>query len=69
MQWGTAGQMVGAWVLTIPAAGAVAAGAFAVSDAIGSGEGALAVGLAGAAAGATLFFVTSRRDPVTPDTV
>ena len=69
VEWSMAGRMAFAWLLTLPAAGAVAAGAFAVSDAIGSGEGALAVGLAGAAAGATLFFVTSRRDPVTPDTV
>ena len=69
VEWGMAGRMVFAWLLTIPAAGAVAAGAFAVSDAIGSGTGALTVGVVGGALGATLFFVTRHRDPVTPDTV
>ena len=71
VEWGMAGRMVFAWLLTIPAAGAVAAGAFEVSDAIGKGTGALAVGLVGGAVGAALFFVTSRKDPVTvtPDTV
>lgn len=41
--------MITAWVITLPAAGLVAAGAFELSDAIGGGWGGLAVGVAGAA--------------------
>ncbi len=69
VRWGLAGRMVTAWLITLPAAGLVAAGAFELSDSIGGGGGALVVGVCGAALAATLFFVTQRRDPVTADTV
>jgi PiT family inorganic phosphate transporter len=69
VRWGLAARMVMAWLVTIPAAGAVAALAFELSDTIGTGVGALFVGLAGAALAAALFLVTQRRDPVTAETV
>ena len=67
--WGLAAGMVAAWLVILPAAGAVAALAFELSDAIGSGFGAVLVGLVGAALAATMFLVTQRRDPVTAETV
>jgi inorganic phosphate transporter, PiT family len=69
VRWGLAGRMVTAWLVTLPAAGLVAAGAFELADALGAGAGALVVGLAGAALAAVLFVVVQRRDPVTADTV
>lgn len=69
VRWTLAGRMVTAWLLTLPAAGAVAALAFELSDLIGSGTGALLVGLLGASLAALLFWATQRRDPVTADTV
>jgi inorganic phosphate transporter, PiT family len=69
VRWGLAGRMVTAWLITLPAAGLVAAGAFELSDAIGGGWGALLVGLVGGALAALLFFTAQRRDPVTAETV
>jgi PiT family inorganic phosphate transporter len=69
VRWGLAGRMVTAWLVTLPAAGGVAALAFELSDAIGAGVGALLVGLGGAAIAALLFSATQRRDPVTAETV
>jgi PiT family inorganic phosphate transporter len=69
VRWGLAARMVLAWLVTLPAAGAVAALAFELSDAVGAGFGAVLVGVAGAALAATLFFLTQRRDPVTAETV
>jgi hypothetical protein len=61
--------MVTAWLIRLPAAALVAAGAFELSDAIGGGWGALLVGVAGASLAAVLFYATQRRDPVTAETV
>jgi PiT family inorganic phosphate transporter len=69
VRWGLAARMVAAWLVTLPAAGAVAGLAFELSDAIGAGFGAVLVGLAGAALAATLFLLVHRRDPVTAETV
>ena len=69
VRWGLAARMVAAWLVTLPAAGAVAALAFELSDAIGAGFGAFLVALAGAALAATLFLLTQRRDRVTAETV
>jgi inorganic phosphate transporter, PiT family len=69
VRWGLAGRMVAAWLVTLPAAGLVAAGAFELSEAIGSGGGALLIGLAGAAIAAGLFMSTQRRDRVTAESV
>ena len=69
VHWGLAGRMVTAWLITLPAAGLVAAGAFELADALGTGAGALIVGLAGAAIAAGMFFAVQRRDPVNAETV
>lgn len=61
---GLAGRMVLSWLVTLPAAGLVAAGAFAAADAIGAGAGSLVIGLVAAGAALALFIVTQRRDPV-----
>jgi PiT family inorganic phosphate transporter len=37
VRWGVAGNIVGAWVLTLPAAGAIGAAAYEVSEIFGSG--------------------------------
>ena len=69
VRWGLAGRMVMAWLVTLPAAGAVAAGAFELADALGAGLGAVVVGVTGAALAAALFFAVQRHDPVTAETV
>jgi inorganic phosphate transporter, PiT family len=69
VRWGLAARMVTAWLVTLPAAGAVAALAFELSEAIGAGVGALLVGLVGVAIAAGLYALTQRRDPVTAETV
>ncbi|WP_329130556.1 inorganic phosphate transporter [Streptomyces sp. NBC_01476] len=62
VRWGTAGRMVVAWGLTLPAAGLVAAGAALLADRGNWGIAAVAViGLAGCAA----VWAASRRRPVT----
>jgi hypothetical protein len=55
--------------LAFDSAGAVAALAFELSEAIGAGVGALLVGLVGVAIAAGLYALTQRRDPVTAETV
>ena len=69
VRWSLAARMISAWLITLPAAGLVAAGAFELSDAIGGGWGALVVGVCGAVVAALLFYATQRRDPVTAETV
>jgi inorganic phosphate transporter, PiT family len=69
VRWSLAARMISAWLITLPAAGLVAAGAFELSDAIGGGWGALVVGVCGAVVAAFLFYATQRRDPVTAETV
>jgi PiT family inorganic phosphate transporter len=69
VRWGLAARMVTAWLVTLPAAGAVAALAFELSVVIGAGFGALLVGLVGAGLATFLFLRTQRRDPVTAETL
>ncbi|MFI9234546.1 anion permease [Streptomyces sp. NPDC053079] len=66
VRWSTAGRMVAAWGLTLPAAGLVGAGAALLADQGDWGVAAVAV-LALAACGA--IWVASRRKPVTHDNV
>ncbi|MBL1097240.1 inorganic phosphate transporter [Streptomyces coffeae] len=61
VRWSTAGRMVIAWVLTLPAAGLIAAGAAILADQGNWGVAAVAV-LAIAACG--VIWVLSRRKPV-----
>jgi inorganic phosphate transporter, PiT family len=61
VQWGTAGQMAGAWLLTIPGAAIIAAAAFEGADLFGKGNaGPMIVGLIAAGSAAVLYVVTQR---------
>ncbi|MFI1967547.1 phosphate transporter [Streptomyces cinnamoneus] len=66
VRWSTAGRMVAAWVLTLPAAGLVAGGAALLADQGDWGVAAVAV-LGLAVSGA--IWAASRRKPVSHDTV
>ena len=66
VRWGLAGQMATAWVLTLPAAAAVAAAVWKGADALGSGAtGTFVMALAAAIAAAGLFYATQRQGAVT----
>jgi PiT family inorganic phosphate transporter len=61
VRWGTAGQMAGAWVLTIPGAALIGAAAFEAADLFGRGNtGPLIVGLVAAGLAAALYVVVQR---------
>jgi PiT family inorganic phosphate transporter len=61
VQWGTAGQMAGAWLLTIPGAAIIAAAAFEGADLFGKGNaGPVIIGLIAAGLAAVLYVVTQR---------
>jgi PiT family inorganic phosphate transporter len=66
VQWSTAGRMVLAWVLTLPAAAVV--GALASSIASSGTAGVIVVAAVGIIV-ATGIYLASRRKPVTPDSV
>jgi PiT family inorganic phosphate transporter len=67
VQWGTAGQMASAWVLTIPGAAIIGAAAFEGADLFGQGNaGPVIVGLIAAALAAVLYVVV-QRTPVRAD--
>jgi PiT family inorganic phosphate transporter len=68
VRWGMAGRMVLAWLITLPAAGAVAGGLYWVADGIGGEAGTLVVGAIGVATAATIWLL-SRRNPVTAGNV
>jgi PiT family inorganic phosphate transporter len=66
VRWGVAGQMAGAWLLTLPMAGAVAWGGWQLSNALGEdGVGPAILALL-AAAGCAALVLIARRNPVTP---
>jgi PiT family inorganic phosphate transporter len=66
VRWSTAGRMVLAWVLTLPAAAVV--GAVASSIAGTGAAGVITVAVVGIAVAAGIY-LASRRKPVTPDSV
>jgi PiT family inorganic phosphate transporter len=66
VHWGVAGQMVLAWLLTMPAAAAVGAAAAWLAATGPVGTAIVALVLIAAAAG---IYAASRRHPVTPDNV
>ena len=67
VNWGVAGRIVVGWVLTLPAAAATAAVAFAIIDLFPEGAiGPVIVGIA-LAIGCTLLFFANRRSNVKPD--
>jgi PiT family inorganic phosphate transporter len=68
VHWNVARRMVTAWLLTLPAAGLVGAGCYALVNAIGGTSGVLVMFLI-LAAGSGLLFARSRRTPVSHTTV
>ena len=62
VNWGIAGRMGVAWVLTIPGAAAMAAMAYGVTYALGDPAGPLVVGAAAIAGSVALFIKTRRED-------
>jgi PiT family inorganic phosphate transporter len=66
VDWGIAGRMVFAWVLTLPAAALVAGLVWELADAVGSGAtGSVVMAVLAALAAVGLFLVTQRRGAVT----
>jgi inorganic phosphate transporter, PiT family len=68
VRWNVAGRTVSAWIITMPAAGAVGALAYAIAHGIGGNAGSILVFLAVIAVGAG-FWLLSRKAKVTPDNV
>jgi PiT family inorganic phosphate transporter len=68
IRWGVIGRMVGAWLITIPAAAAVGAVAWGVADKIGGQTGALIV-FAGLLATGAGFYALANRKPVNSENV
>jgi PiT family inorganic phosphate transporter len=66
VQWSTAGRMVSAWVLTLPAAAVVGAVASLIAS---TGTAGVAIVAVIGIAVATGIYLASRRKPVTPDSV
>jgi PiT family inorganic phosphate transporter len=68
VRWNVAGRMVSAWIVTMPAAGAVGALAYGIANGIGGNAGGIIVFLGVIAMGVT-FYLLSRKTKVTPDNV
>jgi inorganic phosphate transporter, PiT family len=69
VRWGVAGNIIAAWVLTLPAAGLVGAAAYAISQQFGSGAaGPLVISLAMLAALAAVFVRRLQQAPPAPAT-
>jgi PiT family inorganic phosphate transporter len=65
VHWGVAGQMAAGWLITIPAAGAVGAVAWAITDIFGSGSlvGGVVIAVL-LAIGATIIFRLAQKKPI-----
>jgi PiT family inorganic phosphate transporter len=68
VRWSVAGRMVSAWIVTMPAAGAVGALAYAIANGIGGNAGIILVFLAVVVIAST-FYRLSRKTKVTPQNV
>ena len=65
VRWGVAGNIAGAWVLTLPASAAIGAIVYGVTRIFGTGAlGPLVVSLAILTAGAAFFLRRLQRGPV-----
>jgi inorganic phosphate transporter, PiT family len=65
VRWGLAGRMVGAWVLTLPAAALVAGGVWEGADTLSGGvTGYVIMAIVAAGVAATLFAATQRQGAV-----
>jgi inorganic phosphate transporter, PiT family len=68
VHWGVVGQMVSAWVFTIPAAGVIGAGAWEVTNIFGDHGGAASIVVAAiTAALAAVVFLLAQKTKVTAD--
>jgi inorganic phosphate transporter, PiT family len=68
VNFGVVGQMVTAWIFTIPAAGLIGAGAWEVTNIFGVHSGAASVVVAVITAGlAAGVWVLAQRNKITPD--
>ena len=63
MRWNVAGRMATAWLLTLPAAGAVGAGSYAIAHVIGGDLGVCLVLVLLVAAAASIY-LSSRKSAV-----
>jgi inorganic phosphate transporter, PiT family len=63
VRWGLAGRMAIAWILTLPAAAAVAALIWTVADGLGGVTGPLLMAVVAIGAATALFVATQRHDP------
>jgi PiT family inorganic phosphate transporter len=68
VHWGVAGRLAVAWLITLPAAGAIGGGTSWVADAIGGTAGVVVMAVVGAILAAGLWAAT-RNDRVTADNV
>jgi PiT family inorganic phosphate transporter len=68
VRWGLAGRIVAAWLVTIPAAGAVAGAMFWIADSIGGTRGVMVIAAVALAGGLALWF-GGRRNAVTAHNV
>ncbi len=68
VRWHVAGRMATAWVFTLPAAGVVGAGAYALANAIGGTAGVVVDTVLLIAIGASIYW-RSRKTTVNPDNV
>src|SRR3984957_19615511 len=60
VHWGVAGQMASAWVITIPAAGLIGAGAWEITNLVGGAASAVLVALIAAALAGFIFQLAER---------
>jgi PiT family inorganic phosphate transporter len=68
VRWGVAGRMVIAWLVTLPIAGLVGAGAYAIASGIGGSAGVIVMFVALVGFAATLYWL-SRKTAVHPGNV
>jgi PiT family inorganic phosphate transporter len=66
VRWGVAGNIVVAWLLTLPAAAGVGAATFGLTELLGGGAFAVVVVAALSAAGGAILFVRRGRTPLMP---
>jgi PiT family inorganic phosphate transporter len=66
VHWDVVGQMVTAWIFTIPSAAVLGAAAWEISDLFSSAAGAVVIALI-AAAGAAVLYKLAQRSRITPD--
>jgi PiT family inorganic phosphate transporter len=67
VRWGVAGNIVGAWILTLPAAGAIGAATYGFTRIFGTGAtGPVIVSIVACAAIAYAFMLRARRGAPVP---